>query len=118
MKKVNFEVFCEQCGEKVKLNKSVCSNCQSKLGDLECPNCMYVGVVSGFENGCPRCSYSPFEELKETPFKRKHKVKMNSSLNNNVFLRSRFNFGFHVNVMLYLFASFLMVSFLMYILFF
>ena len=118
MNKINFEVFCEQCGQRVQLSKSICPNCKAKLGDLECPNCKYVGVISGFENGCPKCSYSPFEELKETPFKRKHKMRINGFWNDNIFLKTRFDFGFNVNVMLYLFASFLIVLFLIYILFF
>ncbi|UGQ16318.1 hypothetical protein [Borrelia sp. RT5S] len=117
MKKGSFEVFCEQCGEKVGLNKSECPSCRSKLGDIECPNCGYVGVVSEFGEGCPRCDYSPFEELKETPFKRKQRVRTRRSWNNVVLFKPIFNFGLTVNVMLYLFSSFLIVLFFMYVFF-
>ncbi|UPA16506.1 zinc ribbon domain-containing protein [Borrelia coriaceae] len=118
MKKVNFEVFCEQCGAAVELDKAMCSNCHSRLGDLECPNCGYVGTVSAFENGCPKCGYSPFEEqVKERSFKRRRRVEFRRTWNSN-FLKSRFYFGFNVSVMLYLFASFLIVLLFVYILFF
>ncbi|AHH08630.1 hypothetical protein baBA2_000655 [Borrelia anserina] len=119
MKEVNFEVFCEQCEEKVGLNKSVCWNCHSKLGDLECPNCGYSDVVSAFERGCPRCGYSPFEEqFKGRPFKIRQRVRFKDSGNNNKFFKSRFDFGLNINVMLYLFSSFLIVVLFVYILFF
>lgn len=119
MKKVNFEVFCEHCGGKVELNKSVCLNCHSKLGNLECPNCGYVGIISAFENGCPKCSYSPFEEQsQERTFRMRQRSRFKGSKTNNDFLKSRFCFGFNVSVMLYLFASFLIVLLFVYILFF
>ncbi|AWG43014.1 hypothetical protein CR532_03455 [Candidatus Borreliella tachyglossi] len=116
MKKGSFEVFCEQCREKVGLNKSVCPNCKSRLGDIECPSCKYVGIVSEFGEGCPKCSYSPFEELKEAPFKRKQRVRR--SWDDIVLFKPIFNFGININVMLYLFSSFLMVLLFMYILFY
>ncbi|WP_024653387.1 primosomal protein N' [Borrelia persica] len=115
MRKVNFEVFCERCGEVVGLDKSVCLNCHSKLGDLECPNCGYVGVVSAFERGCPKCSYNPFKkQSKKHFFKRGFKRLWHG----DSFLRKRFYFGFYVNVMLYLFANFLIILLFVYILFF
>ncbi|BDU62672.1 hypothetical protein BOFE_02120 [Candidatus Borrelia fainii] len=119
MKKVNFEVFCEHCGGKVELNKSVCLNCHSKLGDLECPNCGYVGIVSAFENGCPKCGYSPFEEQsQEHTFRMRQGSRFKRARTNNDFLKSRFYFGFNVSVMLYLFVSFLIVLLFVYMLFF
>ncbi|AAX17160.1 hypothetical protein [Borrelia hermsii] len=118
MKKVKFGVFCEQCGGKVGLGKSVCSNCHAKLGDLECPNCGYVGIVSAFEDGCPKCSYSPFEEKLSRSFRGRHRGGFKGFWNNSSFLKSRFYFGLSINVMLYLFASFLMVLLFVYILFF
>ncbi|AYE36512.1 hypothetical protein DB313_03460 [Borrelia turcica IST7] len=118
MKKGNFEVFCEQCGEKVGLNKGECPNCHSKLGDIECPNCEYVGIVSEFGEGCPKCNYSPFEELKEPPFKRKQRIRPKRTWNNVVLFKPIFNFELTVNTMLYLFSSFLIVLFFMYVLFF
>ncbi|WNY69773.1 hypothetical protein [Borreliella andersonii] len=114
MAKVNFEVFCEQCGEKVGLNRSVCSNCAAKLGDIECPNCRYVGPVSAFGEGCPNCHYSPFQELKEKPFKRKERVRMSDRAASKVFERL-YHFGINVDILLYLFSSFLFVILFLYI---
>ncbi|WKC85555.1 hypothetical protein [Borreliella lusitaniae] len=115
MAKVNFEVFCEQCGEKVGLNKSVCPNCAAKLGDIECPNCRYVGPVSAFGEGCPNCHYSPFQELKEKPFKRKERTKMMSVRTASKVFSRLFNFGINVDILLYLFSSFLLVILFLYI---
>ncbi|WP_151060320.1 hypothetical protein [Borreliella turdi] len=115
MAKVNFEVFCEQCGEKVGLNRSICPNCAAKLGDIECPNCRHVGPVSAFGEGCPNCHYSPFQELKEKPFKRKERVRIiSNAVVSKVFLRL-FHFGINVDVLLYLFSSFLFVMLFLYI---
>ncbi|AFI31449.1 zinc ribbon domain-containing protein [Borrelia crocidurae] len=115
MRKVNFEVFCEKCGERVELDKAICLNCHSKLGDLECPSCGYVGIISAFENGCPKCNYSPFEkQLKKRSINRGFKRLWNG----DSFLRRKFYFGFYVNVMLYLFANFLIILLFVYILFF
>ncbi|WP_029358252.1 hypothetical protein [Borreliella garinii] len=115
MAKVTFEVFCEQCGEKVGLNRSICPNCAAKLGDIECPNCRHVGPVSAFGEGCPNCHYSPFQELKEKPFKRKERVRMaGDGVVSKVFVRL-FHFGINVNILLYLFSSFLFVLLFLYI---
>ncbi|MDO7279020.1 hypothetical protein Q5W90_02300 [Borreliella burgdorferi] len=115
MAKVNFEVFCEQCGEKVGLNRSVCPNCAAKLGDIECPNCRHVGPVSAFGEGCPNCHYSPFQELKEKPFKRKERARMISGRAASKTFVRLFHFGINIDILLYLFSSFLFVILFLYI---
>ncbi len=54
--------FCENCGEEVAANARFCPHCGKFFAAVRCPSCGYMGGVTDFKNGCPRCHYAMSQE--------------------------------------------------------
>ena len=56
--------FCDNCGTEVPKESESCPVCGRSFSSVRCPVCGFVGEASFFDNGCPTCGYSTFEEKK------------------------------------------------------
>ncbi|MCR5764329.1 MAG: zinc ribbon domain-containing protein [Treponema sp.] len=50
--------FCENCGEEVAANARFCPHCGRFFSAVRCPQCGYMGAVTAFKDGCPKCHYA------------------------------------------------------------
>ena len=50
--------YCENCGEEVAANARFCPHCGRFFSAVRCPKCGYMGAVTAFKDGCPKCHYA------------------------------------------------------------
>jgi uncharacterized membrane protein YvbJ len=79
--------ICGKCGKEVEKEAVVCKFCGSKLGNIRCPFCNFIGDLEAFKDDtCPRCGRKKNNVNNKPEIMNSTSIKKNSFISNKNFI--------------------------------